>query len=375
MKDNKPAGFLSFITDGRHVPGSEVRRRRAARSIDFYRENGYAQAQVGTAADRDDHGLARTARRAEIRLRIPVDEGTRYTIGKFEITGNTTLKPDALRALFKIKEGDVLQPQEDPQGHREGQGGLRRLRLLAVHARRRSSASARHRSRRPASPSARSPPPPIVDITMQMNEGKQFFVNRITFIGNTTTHDTVIRRELRVAEGGVFNTEALKESVRRLNQLGYFKPLESKEDEIRRRRRRPGTDGQVDIKLKFQEQNRNQLSFGAGVSQFDGFFGQLSFQTVELPRPRRDRRRLAAEGLAGAASISCRSASRTCSIGRSPPASTCSRASTSSRCSTRSSRRGTNTVVRPAACADYTRLFLGYSYDARPRVRHQSRST
>ena len=41
----------------------------------------------------------------------------------------------------------------------------------------------------------------------------------------------------------------------------------------------PGTDDQVDIKLKFEEQNRNQISFGAGVSQFDGFFGQLSFQT------------------------------------------------------------------------------------------------
>jgi outer membrane protein assembly factor BamA len=48
----------------------------------------------------------------------------------------------------------------------------------------------------------------------------------------------------------------------------------------------PGKEGMVDIKLKFEEQNRNQISFGAGVSQFDGFFGQLSFQTVELPRPR-----------------------------------------------------------------------------------------
>ena len=59
-----------------------------------------------------------------------------------------------------------------------------------------------------------------------MNEGKQFFVNRITFTGNTTTHDTVARRELRLYEGMVFNSEALKDSVRRLNQLGYFKPVE-----------------------------------------------------------------------------------------------------------------------------------------------------
>src|SRR5258708_22500307 len=62
---------------------------------------------------------------------------------------------------------------------------------------------------------------PIVDVTMRMQEGQQFFVNRITFVGNTTTRDNVIRREMRLVEDGVFNTEALKVSVKRLNQLGY----------------------------------------------------------------------------------------------------------------------------------------------------------
>ena len=61
---------------------------------------------------------------------------------------------------------------------------------------------------------------PTVDVTMRMQEGKQYFVNRITFIGNTTTRDNVIRREMRLVEGGVFNTEALKDSVRRLISSG-----------------------------------------------------------------------------------------------------------------------------------------------------------
>ena len=76
---------------------------------------------------------------------------------------------------------------------------------------------------------------------MRMEEGKQYFVNRITFIGNTTTRDNVIRREIRLFEGGVFNTEALKYSVRRLNQLGYFKPLEGRSRSTSRRRRTPRT--------------------------------------------------------------------------------------------------------------------------------------
>src|SRR4029079_5523905 len=125
---------------------------------------------------------------------------------------------------------------------------------------------------------AAAPGPPVVDVVMRMQEGKQFFVNRLTFTGNTTTHDNVIRREVRLVEDGVFNTEALKYSVKRLNQLGYFKPLEggSKDVDVQKT---PGTDNKVDVKLKLEEQNRNQLTFGAGVSEFEGFFGQMSFST------------------------------------------------------------------------------------------------
>ena len=89
----------------------------------------------------------------------------------------------------------------------------------------------------PATPTG----PPIVDVTMQLQEGKQFFVNRITFTGNTTTRDNVIRREVRLVEDGVFNTEALKYSIKRLNQLGYFKPLEGRPRTSTSRRRRAQT--------------------------------------------------------------------------------------------------------------------------------------
>ena len=86
---------------------------------------------------------------------------------------------------------------------------------------------------------------------------------------------------MRLVEDGVFNTEALKYSVKRLNQLGYFKALEGKPGTSTSRRRRTTTN-KVDVKLKLEEQNRNQLTFGAGVSQFEGFFGQLSFQTANF---------------------------------------------------------------------------------------------
>ena len=119
----------------------------------------------------------------------------------------------------------------------------------------------------------------IVDVTIQVSEGKQYFINRITLTGNTHTRDDVIRRELMLLEEGVFNTEALKNSIRRLNQLGYFKPIESEGVDVQKS---PDKDDRVDVAFKVEEQNRNQISFGAGVSQYDGFFGNASFTTANF---------------------------------------------------------------------------------------------
>jgi outer membrane protein insertion porin family len=129
---------------------------------------------------------------------------------------------------------------------------------------------------RPGPSAAAANGAPIVDVVMRVNEGKQYYVNRITFTGNTTTRDNVIRREMRLVEAAPFNTEALKYSIRRLNQLGYFKNLEGDAIQVEKT---AGVDNKVDVSIRFEEQNRNQLTFGAGVSQFDGFFGQLAFQT------------------------------------------------------------------------------------------------
>ena len=220
-------------------------------------------------------------------------EGERYKVGELTFSGNSVAKSEGLRPLFKLNEGDYYNEKLIRKGLEKAQGALRQRRLLGVHrlsrparsrtTRRTPMATATARPVRPRRrrlrPSAAAPEKtaPIVNVTMRMEEGKQYFVNRITFVGNTTTRDNVIRREVRLFEGGVFNTEALKYSVRRINQLGYFKPLEGGTRSTSRRP--PDAENKVDVKLKFEEQNRNQITFGAGVSQYEGFFGQLAFQT------------------------------------------------------------------------------------------------
>ena len=62
-----------------------------------------------------------------------------------------------------------------------------------------------------------------IDLTLTADEGKQFFIRRIDFSGNTTTRDKVIRREILLDEGDMFNTQLWDYSILRLNQLGLFR--------------------------------------------------------------------------------------------------------------------------------------------------------
>ena len=69
-----------------------------------------------------------------------------------------------------------------------------------------------------------------VSMDIDIDEGKQFFVSRIEFTGNTTTRDKVIRRELMLDEGSVYNSQLWEYSLLRLNQLQYFDPLKVDQD-------------------------------------------------------------------------------------------------------------------------------------------------
>ena len=125
--------------------------------------------------------------------------------------------------------------------------------------------------------------PPKIDMNITVDEGKQFFVRRIDFAGNTTTRDKVIRRELVLDEGDMFNTRMWDLSVLRLNQLGYFDPLKSGDDgppgEESTDIRRDTRQGLVDLTLNVKERGRNTVSLNGGVSGFAGSFIGFGYST------------------------------------------------------------------------------------------------
>ena len=287
MKENKARGFLSFITGGGTY--YEHKFEDDAQLVqEHYRNNGYIRALVGQPELKtlsvEDDGKTR-----KVELVIPVEEGARYRVGSIEFDGNTLMTDQDLRPLLELEVGEYYNNKRVVDGLLKAQeiyGSAGYMDFnpfpdLSVREEGEAATSGDAGTNGNAGTNGDAPhADPIVDVTIRLVEGEQFFVNRITFQGNTTTRDNVIRREVQLRENGVFNTEALKLSVRRLNQLGYFQPIEDQANiQVEKT---PDTDNKVDITLDFEEQNRNQISFGAGVSQYDGVFAQLGFQTANF---------------------------------------------------------------------------------------------
>jgi outer membrane protein insertion porin family len=272
LKANRPQGLLS-IANGSGTYKEDKFAEDAEHIESYYRDRGYISAQVGQPEIRpiDDSADGRTR---WVQLRIPVTEGRQYVVGDVHFAGNKIVTAEGLQTLFKLKSGEVYSQQVITKGlekAREVYGAAGHYEFTAY-----PDLKPRDQPAAGAAAGAPSDRRPVVDVTIRIDEGQQYLVNRISFVGNTQTRDEVVRRELALLESGVFNTEALKYSIRRINQLGYFKPLEGEAIKVDKT---PGVDNKVDVVLKVEEQNRNQVSFGAGMSQYDGFFGNASFTT------------------------------------------------------------------------------------------------
>lgn len=237
-----------------------------ARLQDFYLNRGYVTASIGEPSITYQDGLSGWFKKKPVKrmtLSIPVSEGDRYRVGEVEFEGMTVFKEENIRPLLKLATGDLYRESRFKKTYdklRDAYGAQGYFQWTVAT------------DRKP------DPEKKVVDVTIRMDEDKKYFVSKIHFLGNDTTRDKVIRREVYMNEGDVFSTEALKLSIRRINQLGYFKPLEGP-PQINPS---PLGEDKLDVAFKVQEQNRNQFTFGGGVSGLEGTFLNASFSTANF---------------------------------------------------------------------------------------------
>ena len=105
-----------------------------------------------------------------------------------------------------------------------------------------------------------------IDVKYNIEEGNPSFVQRITIVGNTRTKDKVIRREVLIAPGDIFNSVRVETTKKRLDNLGYFSRVETYPEET-------GVSARKDLIINVEEKRTGSLNFGAGFSTVDELVG------------------------------------------------------------------------------------------------------
>jgi outer membrane protein insertion porin family len=278
MRHDRPYSIPLYITDIA-VLTKTYDREKLNEDLEvgvrgLYQDNGYFKVSVGEPVleniDTKGYRLGvpltgRTHGKA-VNITIPIEEGERYKMGTLKIVSADpdkalSLKVEALKSIFPLKENDVFSAAKirkaiEDYGKAYGQYGF--IDFTTEPAFDIDDATK------------------IINVTMRFTEEKQYYVRRIDFSGNTTTRDKVIRRELLLDEGQLFNKRAWEISILRLNQLNYFERIEEdKAVQIKRNTK----EGTVDLNLKLKEKGKQSIGLQGGVSGLAGTFIGLTYQT------------------------------------------------------------------------------------------------
>jgi outer membrane protein insertion porin family len=209
---------------------------------EWYQDHGYIDVAVKE--------VRRERHNGKMTIVVVLSEGIQYRVGKLTITGNKVANEQKIRLLLKMKEGDVYSPKQIRDDAKKladayGSGGYVDLNVVPQGV--------------PAGPAR-------IDVKYTIEEGTPSFVQRITIVGNTRTKDKVIRREVLIAPGDIFNSVRVETTKKRLDNLGYFSKVETFPEDT-------GVASRKDLMVQVEEKRTGSLNFGAGYSTVENIVG------------------------------------------------------------------------------------------------------
>ena len=271
MKNLKPIGIPYSIVledlfpqtfDASKLEEDTERVRQA------YRDKGYANAAVEQPRTqiRDQGGLNwftfRPNKGKRIDILMTIEESGRYRLGSITFSGNKAVSNEkALRGTFAVKDGDWFNATAVGKGLENLKKAYGTLGYINFGAIPKMTYDDQKKT---------------VSMEIDIDEGKPFYVSRIEFQGNTITRDRVIRRELMLDEGSVYNSQLWEYSLLRLNQLEYFDPLKVDQDS---EAHQDPDNGTVELLLKVKEKGKNSIGMNGGLSGMSGAFIGVNYQT------------------------------------------------------------------------------------------------
>jgi len=238
-KENRWYRFLS--TDDSYDPDRLTYDRELLRK--FYLTEGYADFRVVSAV------AELTPDRDGFIITFTLDEGERYRFGKIDV--NIRLKdlpPEAVLPLLTIHSGDWYDADAVEKS----------ISLLTDTLGNRGYAFVEVKPN-----ITRNREDHTVDITFDVQEGPQVYVERIDIVGNVRTLDKVVRREFQLVEGDAFNTSKMQRSQQRIKNLGFFKKVEVTNAQ-------GSAPDKTVVMAEVEEQSTGELTLGVGFSTTDG---------------------------------------------------------------------------------------------------------
>jgi outer membrane protein insertion porin family len=244
-------GFFSWVTSSGDLNREDL-NEDVARLAAFYHNDGYIQAKIGEpkVEFKGNH----------IEITIKIQEGVQFKVGKVNIIGDLVIAKEKMMEKIKIStqeffnrwivHNDVILLKDiySDEGYAYAEILPRTEKNLDQR---------------------------VVDITFDINKGKQVYFEEIIISGNTKTRDKVIRRQLKVYEQELFSGVGLKRSIRNLYRLDYFK-------DIKVNTLKGSTDDQMVLKIDITEKPTGSFSFGGGYSTTEKVFATAAISQKNL---------------------------------------------------------------------------------------------
>ena len=221
----------------------------------FYLDNGFVEFSI------DSTPISITPNREEVYITINISEGDQFTISNVDLAGDLVDAENLLRAAIFVQPGQIYS-QALVTGTEEimvqflGNLGYAFAEATGVPEVNEGEET--------------------VEVTFFIEPGNRTYVNRISFAGNTSTADDVMRREMRQLESAPASSLAIEQSKVRLERLGFFETVEVETEEI------PGTDDQVNVNYDVIEQNFGNISFSVGTGGGGNFFISSNLQAANF---------------------------------------------------------------------------------------------
>ncbi|HEY6837836.1 MAG TPA: outer membrane protein assembly factor BamA, partial [Geobacteraceae bacterium] len=253
VMETNEAWFLSWLT-GAGTYKEDVLKNDVTLISDLYFNNGYINVKVGepkvTLMDNKE-GLV---------VDIGITEGDQFRVGTLGFKGELLETAEEFGKKLTMKTGDIFS-----------RSALRSevFTLTDYYADKGYSFAN-------VNPLTRvNPEQKTVDVTFEMEKGDKVYIDRINISGNSKTRDKVLRRELKLAEGDLYSSTALRKSRQNLMNLGFF-------EEANLSTVKGGSSDKLNLNVEVKEKPTGTFSIGAGYSSLDGIIGQGSIQQANF---------------------------------------------------------------------------------------------